>query len=69
MTRLHVVHCAADSAAATGYCRAITAASSPAAPPDFNERTVALRLEHLLHRTGPPFRNGATAGLTGDLPG
>ncbi len=39
-----------------GYIRAITAASFPAASPDFTERTVALRLErqHLLHRTDPP---------------
>ena len=39
-----------------GYTRAITAASFPAAPADFNERTVALRLarQQLLHRPDPP---------------
>jgi hypothetical protein len=39
-----------------GYIRAITAASFPAAPDDFTERTVALRLarQHLLHRPDPP---------------
>ena len=39
-----------------GYIRAITAASFPAAPDDFNERTVALRLarQQLLQRPDPP---------------
>ena len=39
-----------------GYIRAITAASFPAAPDDFTERSVALRLtrQHLLSRPGPP---------------
>ncbi len=39
-----------------GYIRAITAASFPAAPGEFTERSVALRLarQHLLSRTDPP---------------
>jgi Domain of unknown function (DUF5753)/Helix-turn-helix domain len=39
-----------------GYIRAITAASFPAATPDFTERTVALRLarQQLLARADPP---------------
>src|SRR5260370_19182199 len=39
-----------------GYIRAITAASFPAAPQDFTERAVALRLarQHLLTRPQPP---------------
>jgi transcriptional regulator with XRE-family HTH domain len=39
-----------------GYIRAITAASFPAATPDYAERTVALRLarQQLLHRASPP---------------
>jgi transcriptional regulator with XRE-family HTH domain len=38
------------------YIRAITAASFPAATPDYAERTVALRLarQQLLHRASPP---------------
>ena len=39
-----------------GYIRAITVASFPAAPDDFSERAVALRLvrQHLLSRPDPP---------------
>jgi Domain of unknown function (DUF5753)/Helix-turn-helix domain len=39
-----------------GYVRAITAASFPAAAPDFTERTVAVRLarQQLLQRADPP---------------
>jgi transcriptional regulator with XRE-family HTH domain len=39
-----------------GYARAITATSFPAAPGDFTERTVALRIarQQLLHRPGAP---------------
>jgi hypothetical protein len=39
-----------------GYIRAITVASFPAAPDDFSERAVALRLarQHLLSRPGRP---------------
>ncbi|MBV9450923.1 MAG: helix-turn-helix domain-containing protein [Streptosporangiaceae bacterium] len=39
-----------------GYIRALIAASSPAAPDDFNERSVALRLvrQQLLQRPDPP---------------